>query len=94
MTPEESELRVPRYFRREREKEIEGKRKFIEETLRSLGELEEKPEVKKMTEIEAIRLIQVRKLCFSYMVLHRVVALVVGHLRIHFVFQVESQLIN
>ncbi|XP_031776762.1 dynein regulatory complex protein 11 [Nasonia vitripennis] len=58
LTPDESELRVPRYFRREREKEIESRRKFIEETLRSLGELEEKPEPKKMTELEAIRLLQ------------------------------------
>lgn len=53
------EIRVPRYFRREREKEIEANRKFIEETLRNLGELEEKTEGKRMTELEAIRLIQV-----------------------------------
>ncbi|XP_058792592.1 dynein regulatory complex protein 11 isoform X3 [Phymastichus coffea] len=52
------ELRVPRYFRREREQEILSRRKFIEETLRNLGELEEKPECKKMAELEAIRLIQ------------------------------------
>lgn len=60
MTPDEAELRVPRYFRREREKEIETRRKFIEDTLRNLGELEEQPGKKSMTELEAIRLIQVR----------------------------------
>ncbi|XP_058792591.1 dynein regulatory complex protein 11 isoform X2 [Phymastichus coffea] len=58
LTPDEIELRVPRYFRREREQEILSRRKFIEETLRNLGELEEKPECKKMAELEAIRLIQ------------------------------------
>lgn len=62
MTPDEIELRVPRYFRREREQEIESRRKFIEATLRNLGELEEKAECKKMTELEAIRLIQVELL--------------------------------
>lgn len=59
LTPEEIEIRVPRYFRREREKEIENNRKFIEKVLKNLGVFEEKPEVKKMTELEAIRLIQV-----------------------------------
>lgn len=60
MTPDEVELRVPRYFRREREQEIQERRKFVEDTLRNLGELEEKPEATKMTELEAIRIIQVQ----------------------------------
>jgi hypothetical protein len=59
LTPDDLELKVPRYFRRERESEITTRRKFIEETLRSIGRLEDKPERKKMTELEAIRLIQV-----------------------------------
>ncbi|XP_011499009.1 PREDICTED: IQ and AAA domain-containing protein 1 [Ceratosolen solmsi marchali] len=58
MTPDELELRVPRYFRRERESEIANRRKFIEETLRNMGGFEDKSEKKKMTELEAIRLIQ------------------------------------
>lgn len=57
-TPQEIELRVPSYFRREREEEITERRNFIEMTLRSLGALEEFVEPKKMSESEAIRLIQ------------------------------------
>ncbi|KAJ8688227.1 hypothetical protein QAD02_024022 [Eretmocerus hayati] len=58
LTPDEVEIRVPTYFRRDREKDIEAKRKFMEEILKSLGELEEEPEQKQMTELEAIRMIQ------------------------------------
>ncbi|CAK9827748.1 Dynein regulatory complex protein 11 [Anthophora retusa] len=56
--PQEVEIQVPRYFRRERLKEIEEKRKKIEDTLKSIGVLDEVIVPKKMTESEAIRLIQ------------------------------------
>ncbi|XP_023246721.1 IQ and AAA domain-containing protein 1 [Copidosoma floridanum] len=58
LTPDEVELRVPRYFRRERQKEIEARKRFAEETLRSIGKLEEKSESRRMSELEAVRLIQ------------------------------------
>ena len=59
LTPQEVEIRIPNYFRRERKKEIQERRKFIEETLRNIGALDEVVAPKKMTEAEAIRLIQV-----------------------------------
>ena len=58
ITPQEAELRVPSYFRREREREIGERRRFIEDTLRNIGALEEVVAPKQMTEAEAIRLIQ------------------------------------
>lgn len=61
ITPQEAEIHVPTYFLRERETEIQLRRKFIEDTLKSLGYLHEEPAPRKMTEVEAIRLIQVRE---------------------------------
>ncbi|XP_012261688.2 dynein regulatory complex protein 11 [Athalia rosae] len=58
ITPQEAEIHIPAYFIRERENEIRERRKFIEDTLKSLGFLHEEPIPKKMTEVEAIRLIQ------------------------------------
>ncbi|XP_020283087.1 IQ and AAA domain-containing protein 1 [Pseudomyrmex gracilis] len=58
VTPQEAEIQVPRYFRRERIAEIEERRKFIESTLRNLGALHETVVPEKMTESQAIRLIQ------------------------------------
>ncbi|KZC13478.1 IQ and AAA domain-containing protein 1 [Dufourea novaeangliae] len=58
VTPQEIEIQLPRYFRRERLKEIEERRSFIESTLRSIGALDEVILPKQLTESEAIRLIQ------------------------------------
>ncbi|XP_066589498.1 dynein regulatory complex protein 11 [Prorops nasuta] len=58
VTPQEAEIRVPKYFTRERLEEIREKRNFMENTLRMLGALDEVVVTKKMTESEAIRLIQ------------------------------------
>nr|XP_034178795.1 dynein regulatory complex protein 11 [Osmia lignaria] len=58
VTPQEIELQVPRYFKRENMKEIDERRKFIENTLRNIGALNEVIPLKQMTESEAIRLIQ------------------------------------
>ncbi|XP_043288043.1 dynein regulatory complex protein 11 isoform X2 [Venturia canescens] len=54
----DTELVIPHYFRGEREEEISSRRKFIEITLRKVGALEETIEPKRITETEAIRLIQ------------------------------------
>ncbi|XP_076172417.1 dynein regulatory complex protein 11 [Ptiloglossa arizonensis] len=58
VTPREIEIQLPRYFRRERLKEIEERRQFIENTLRNVGVLDKAVLPKKMTESEAVRLIQ------------------------------------
>ncbi|XP_043471559.1 dynein regulatory complex protein 11 [Leptopilina heterotoma] len=58
VTTQEVEIQVPKYFRRERENEIWERRKFIEDTLRNIGALDEIIDPKRMTEAEAIRLIQ------------------------------------
>lgn len=60
VTPQEVEIQIPRYFRRECLQEIEGKRKYIESILKGIGALDEIVSPKNMTESEAIRLIQVR----------------------------------
>lgn len=61
VTPQEAEIQVPRYFRRERVAEIGERRKFIEDTLRNLGALHEAIVPKRITESQAIRLIQVSR---------------------------------
>lgn len=58
LTPLDMELRVPKYFKREREEEIQYRKKFIEDILIRLGYLDEEVEEEKLTEIEAIKIIQ------------------------------------
>ncbi|XP_078041625.1 dynein regulatory complex protein 11 [Augochlora pura] len=58
ITPQEIEIQLPRYFRREHLKEIEEKRNFIESTLRSIDALDEMVLPKQMSELEAVKLIQ------------------------------------
>ncbi|GAB1866288.1 DRC11 protein [Camponotus japonicus] len=58
VTPQEAEIHIPRYYRRECAEEIAERRKFIEDTLRNLGALHEAVVPKKITESQAIRLIQ------------------------------------
>lgn len=61
LTPNDLELRIPRYFRRENEKDIQDKKKFIDNVLIKLGWLEEEKVEEKMTEMEAIRIIQMHE---------------------------------
>ncbi|XP_011142769.1 dynein regulatory complex protein 11 [Harpegnathos saltator] len=58
VTPQEAEIRVPRYFRHERIAEIEERRRFMEDTLRNLGALRDTVMPEKITQSQAIRLIQ------------------------------------
>ncbi|XP_060813459.1 dynein regulatory complex protein 11 [Bombus pascuorum] len=58
VTPQEVEIQIPRYFRRECLQEIEGKRKYIESILKGIGALDEVVPPKNISESEAIRLIQ------------------------------------
>ncbi|XP_014471228.1 PREDICTED: IQ and AAA domain-containing protein 1 [Dinoponera quadriceps] len=59
--PQEAEIHVPRYFRRQRITEIEERRRFMEETLRNLGAFRDTDVPEKITESQAIRLIQVHE---------------------------------
>ncbi|XP_034937437.1 dynein regulatory complex protein 11 [Chelonus insularis] len=59
--PQEVELKIPSYFRRERENEIANRREFISNVLRNAGVLDEVIQPRKMTELEAIRLIQIHE---------------------------------
>lgn len=61
VTPQDAEIRVPRYYRRDRITEIESRRRFMEDILRNLGALHEIAVPKKITESQAIRLIQVQE---------------------------------
>ncbi|KAJ6642794.1 Dynein regulatory complex protein 11 [Pseudolycoriella hygida] len=61
LTPHDIELRIPKYFRREREAEIIDRRLFIESLLKKFGWLEEEFVEEKMSELEAIRIIQMHE---------------------------------
>ncbi|XP_075146333.1 dynein regulatory complex protein 11 [Haematobia irritans] len=61
LTPIETELRIPRYFLRERKAELEHRNRTMHEILVKLGWVEENPVFEKLTEIDAIRLIQMHE---------------------------------
>ncbi|XP_034665018.1 dynein regulatory complex protein 11 [Drosophila subobscura] len=62
LTPMETELRVPRYFLRERQQELEFRKRTMQEILVKLGWLEEHElEETVATEIEAIRMLQMHE---------------------------------
>lgn len=61
LTPIDTELRIPRYFLRERRKEIDQRNKTMHDILVKLGWVEENPIVEQITEVEAIRLIQMHE---------------------------------
>lgn len=61
LTPNDVELKIPRYFLRENEKEIAYKKEFIDNLMMKLGWLEEEVEKEKVTELEAIRIIQMHE---------------------------------
>lgn len=61
LTPNDIELKIPRYFRREYERDIDDKKKFIDNVLIKLGWLEEEMVEEKLTELQAIRIIQMHE---------------------------------
>lgn len=61
LTPIDTELKVPRYFLRERRQEIEYRNKTMHDILVKLGWVEENPIFEQITEVEAIRLIQMHE---------------------------------
>lgn len=61
LTPIDIQLRVPRYFKREREQEIAERNKFIDNLLIKLGWLDDEVVEPKLTELEAIKVIQMHE---------------------------------
>ncbi|KAE8744483.1 hypothetical protein FOCC_FOCC008871 [Frankliniella occidentalis] len=59
--PQEAEITIPQYYRREREEEIRQRRKTIDTILKRLGFYEDEGAEPEMTEDEATRLIQVHE---------------------------------
>lgn len=58
LTPLDIEIRIPKYFRREREEELITRKRTMDDILIKLGYLDEEVIEEKMTELEAIRIIQ------------------------------------
>lgn len=58
LLPNDLELRIPRYFLRENSVDIAYKKRFIDEILLKLGWLDEEIVEEKMTELQAIQIIQ------------------------------------
>lgn len=61
LTPVDIELKIPKYFRRERQQEIDERNAFINNLLIKLGWLEVEVVREKMTEVEAIKVIQMHE---------------------------------
>lgn len=60
LTPFDAELKVPACFRKERREELKYRRGVIDNVLGKLGFLEKREEKPKMTEQQAILIIQVK----------------------------------
>lgn len=61
LLPQDLELRIPRYFLRESQADIAEKKKFIDDILMKLGWLDEEVVEERMTEIQAIHIIQMHE---------------------------------
>ncbi|XP_067002371.2 dynein regulatory complex protein 11 [Anabrus simplex] len=61
MTPMEAEVCVPSYYRREREEEVNKRKKTMDDILKKLGFYAEEVTRRPMTEVEALRLIQIHE---------------------------------
>lgn len=61
LTPLDLEVRIPRYFIRERKTEIDERKKYIDEIMKRVGFLDEQEEEEEMTELDAIRIIQMHE---------------------------------
>lgn len=61
LTSNDIELHIPRYFIRENVADIEYKKKFIDILLIKLGWLDEETEEEKLSELDAVRIIQMHE---------------------------------
>lgn len=60
-SPADMEIQVPKFILRERESEISYKKNFIDDVLHKFGYEEEEEQKKELTELEAIKIIQVHE---------------------------------
>lgn len=61
LVPQDTELKIPRYFLREHHDDITYKKKFIDDILLKLGWLDEEIVEEKMSELQAIQIIQMHE---------------------------------
>lgn len=61
LTPLETETHIPKYFLREREQELALRTKTMDEILKRVGIMDEEVIVERLTELEAIRIIQMHE---------------------------------
>lgn len=61
LTALDIESKVPKYFRRDRQEEIAGRRKFIEDIYLRMGWHDDEVAEEKMTEVRAIKIIQMHE---------------------------------
>lgn len=61
LTPMETEICIPKYFQREKATYIQNRKKVMDTILIKLGWLDENPEQEKLSELEAIKLIQMHE---------------------------------
>lgn len=78
MTPVDLELRIPRYFRRDRAAEIAERQRFVDELLIRFGWLEEERPPEPITELEAVQLLQAHERARQ------------GRLRAHFMKEIRQ----
>lgn len=60
-TPIDTELRVPKFFLREREEELKKRNEFMDDILKKIGAIEEEVYVERLSEVDAIKLIQLHE---------------------------------
>lgn len=61
LTPHDIETNIPKYFLREREQELNARKKTMDDILKRLGIMEEEEIVERLTEFEAIRIVQLHE---------------------------------
>lgn len=61
LTPFDLDVKIPYYFLREREHEIAARNRTMDEILKRIGVIEEEVPVERLSELEAIRLIQMHE---------------------------------
>ena len=61
LTPLETETHIPKYFLREREQELALRNKTMDEILKRVGIMDEEVIIERLTELEAIKIIQMHE---------------------------------
>ncbi|CRK93455.1 CLUMA_CG006991, isoform A [Clunio marinus] len=61
LTPFDLEIEIPKYFQREREHELALRNKTMDDILKRIGVIEEDVPIERLTELEAIRIIQMHE---------------------------------